>query len=275
MLPSGVSEGNVMSDFTDARGYDLLMGRWSRLLGEAFVQFAGIMDGECVLDVGCGTGSVSSCILSASPTAEVIGIDPSAIFVEAARDRIRDPRARFETGDAQAIGFPDGTFDCTVAMLVLNFVPVPARAVAEFRRVTRPGGRVSACVWDYGGEMTMLREFWDAAVALDSMAAPHHEARMPLCRSGELAELWRAAGLAEVHEGALTLAMRFAHFADFWQPFLTGIGPSGGYAAALPEDMRRRLEVNLCTELWNDRPEQALTLPARAWAVIGTVPDTS
>jgi len=111
-----------MGGFADARGYDLLMGRWSRLLGHELVRFAGIADGERVLDVGCGTGSLSASILSASSNTEVVGVDPSSTFVDTARDRLRDPRARFETGDAQSLGFPSGSFDRTMAMLMLNFV---------------------------------------------------------------------------------------------------------------------------------------------------------
>ena len=192
--------------------------------------------------------------------------------MELARVRFRDAHARFETGDAQNLAFPDGSFTCTASMLVLNFVPDRARAAAEMRRVTRGGGLVAACVWDYGGEMTMLRRFWDAAVALDPSAAPRHEGRMPLCRAGELEELWRATGLEHVREGPIVIEMRFASFDDFWRPFLGGVGPSGGYAASLPSGMQQALEARLRAELWNDQPGEARTLPARAWAVVGTVP---
>jgi len=261
-----------MTTFADARGYDFLMGRWSNLLGREFVGFAAIADGARVLDVGCGTGSLTGATLTATRPVEVVGIDPSPTFVELARDRLRDARARFETGDAQNLAFPDGYFGYTMAMLVLNFVPDRARAAGEMRRVTRGGGLVAACVWDYGGEMSMLRRFWDAAVALDPSAASRHEGRMPLCRAGELGDLWRATGLEQVREGPIVIETRFTSFDDFWKPFLSGVGPSGGYAASLPSQMQQALEAKLRAELWNDRPEEARTLPARAWAVVGTVP---
>jgi SAM-dependent methyltransferase len=262
-----------MTDFADARGYDLLMGRWSTLLGREFVAFAGIANDARVLDVGCGTGSLANVILTASHPAEVVGVDPSPTFVELARERFRHAPARFETGDAQNLPFADGAFTFTAAMLVLNFVPDRVRAAAEMRRVTRGGGLVAACVWDYAGEMTMLRRFWDTAVALDPSAASRHEGLMPLCRAGELGELWRATGFEQVREGPIAIAMSFASFDDYWKPFLGGVGPSGRYAASLPSEMAGALEARLRTDLWDDQPDGARTLPARAWAVVGTVPE--
>ncbi len=264
-----------MSEFADARGYDSLMGRFSAALGHELVRFSGVTDGCRILDAGCGTGSLTQAFLARTRPMEVIGVDPSPTFIEHARARIADARARFETGDVQALAFRDGSFDCAAAMLVLNFVPDRTRAVAEMRRVTRGGGLVVACVWDYGGEMTMLRRFWDAAVALDAAAAPRHEGRMPLCRAGELAALWRATGLEHVREGALTIDTRFDSFDDFWKPFLSGVGPAGAYGASLSPPMQQALERRLRIELWSDRPEEVRSLPARAWAVVGNAPSTS
>jgi SAM-dependent methyltransferase len=261
-----------VSNFADARGYELLMGRWSRLLGHELVRYAGLDPGARVLDVGCGTGSLAAAVLAADAYAEVVGVDPSAAFVDAARNQVRDPRARFETGDAQRLPFPDGSFDGALAMLVINFVPEPAVAAAEMRRVTRAGGRVAACVWDYGGGMTMLREFWNAAVALDPAAAARHEGLMRLCRPGELAALWRSAGLGEVREDGLTIPMRFANFGDFWEPFLGGVGPAGAYAASRTGEQRDALEAKLRADVWGGRMDEERVLPARAWAVVGTAP---
>jgi len=248
------------------------MGRWSRVLGDAFVRFAGLEDGERVLDLGCGTGSLTAAILSARPTVDIVGLDPSPAFVNAARDRFHDARARFETGDAQHLPFADATFDRVLSMLVLNFVPDPDAAASEMRRVTRTGGHAAACGWDYGGGMEMLRFFWDAATALDPAAAARHEERMRLCRQGELEALWRGAGLADVRETGLTIETRFASFADYWQPFLGGVGPAGSFVAALPTDQQQALEAKLRTEAWGDRPDEERVLSAKAWAVVGAVP---
>lgn len=261
-----------MGAFANSRAYESFMGRWSRMLGDAFVRFSGLEEGDRVLDLGCGTGSLTAAILSARPAVEVVGVDPSPAFVEAASDRFQDARARFETGDAQHLPFADGTFDRALSMLVLNFVPDPDAAASEMRRVTRHGGRVAACVWDYGGEMQMLRYFWNAAAALDPASAARHEERMRLCRQGELEALWRGAGLEDVRETGITIETRFGSFADYWQPFLGGVGPAGSFVAALPTDQQQALEAKLRTDVWADRPDENRVLPARAWAVVGTVP---
>jgi SAM-dependent methyltransferase len=261
-----------MSAFADSQAYESFMGRWSRVLGDAFVRFAGVEEGERVLDLGCGTGSLTAAILSARSTVDVVGLDPSPAFVDAARDRFPDARVRFETGDAQHLPFADATFDRVVSMLVLNFVPDPGAAASEIRRVTRKGGHAAACVWDYGGGMQMLRFFWDAATALDPAAAGRHEERMRLCRHGELEALWRGAGFEGVQETAITIEMRFKSFADYWQPFLGGVGPAGSFVASLTSDQQQALEARLRTGAWDDRPDEARVLPARAWAVVGTVP---
>jgi ubiquinone/menaquinone biosynthesis C-methylase UbiE len=157
------------------------------------------------------------------PQAHIVGIDPSQEYIEYARSRnqYRD-RASFDIGDAQRLSFGDSTFDAALSMLVFNFIPEPMTALSEVRRVTRPGGSVSAAVWDYGQGMRMLRVFWDAAAAIDALAENLDERRMPLCRSGELSELWRNAGLQVVREQSIEIQMRFASFADYWEPFLLG-----------------------------------------------------
>ena len=100
------------------------------------------------------------------PKSEIVGVDPSEGFIAFAQKNVISNRARYERGDAQALSFKDGSFDNTLSLLVMNFIPDPARAIAEMRRVTKPGGIVSACVWDYDSGMQMLRFFWDEAVAL-------------------------------------------------------------------------------------------------------------
>jgi SAM-dependent methyltransferase len=257
--------------FDNADAYDRFMGRWSRPLAMQFVRFVEIEDGARALDVGCGTGALSAAILEGRPRAQVVGIDPSAAFVEAARQRVPGARARFEPGDAQALSLPDDSFDVAASMLVFNFIPDGARALGELRRVTRPGGRVAACVWDYA-ENTMLSRFWDAAAALDASAAVRHERGMPLTHAGELESLWRSGGLEDVRSAALTIDMRFESFDDYWQPFLLGVGPAGSCAVSLPEDRRGALERSLRASLWGDQPERPRVLPACAWAVRGTVP---
>src|SRR5579884_4399395 len=168
------------SQFADARAYERFMGRWSRGLAPIFLDFVDVANDASVLDVGCGTGSLTMVIANRKPQSKVVGVDLSHEYIEYCRTRNSLNHVRFEVGDAQNLDFPDGAFDATVAMLVLNFVPDPNRAVAEMKRITAPGGRVAAAVWDYGEGMRMLRTFWDAAVALDSGAESRDEKNMPL-----------------------------------------------------------------------------------------------
>jgi SAM-dependent methyltransferase len=258
--------------FAAGAGYERFMGRWSRRFAPVYVEFAGVKDGDRVLDVGTGTGALASAIAAAMPSSQLVGIDPSAGFIDYAGKHLESARARFEVGDAQALRFGDASFDHAMSLLVLNFVPEHRKAVAEMRRVTRPGGTVSSCVWDYNEGMQMLRFFWDEVVALDPAMAQKDERHMKLSREGQLGELWRAAGLAKVVERPLAIEQAYASFDDYWAPFLKGAGPGGAYVASLGEERRQQLEARLRKRLLGDRKDGAFTLKAQAWCVRGEVP---
>ena len=169
--------------------------------------------------------------------------------------------------------FDDGAFDCTVSLLVLNFVPDAARAVDEMKRVTRRGGIVAAAVWDYAEGMDMLRAFWDEAIAPRAGQrlqgpAPH----APFARRGELGALWRARGFRDVVEEPLTIETPFASFDDYWKPFLDKQGSTRTYLATRPGGERAALEVRLRARLLGDGPDRPFALEARASAVRGVVP---
>ena len=163
-----------------------LHGRWSRVLAPLLVRFAGVRNGDDVLDVGSGTGALTAAVVAGAPSSRVIGIDPSAPYVDLARTRHAQDPVRFEVGDAQQLRFGDGSFDRTLSLLVLNFIPDRAKALDEMIRVTRPGGTVAAAVWDYGQGMQMLRVFWDEAISLNPAMDARDERHMPLCRKEEL-----------------------------------------------------------------------------------------
>lgn len=257
--------------FAESDAYERFMGRWSRQLAPLLVTFASIADRDNVLDIGAGTGALTFTIARAFPSARVTGVDPSEAYVRYAQSQARDDRIRFVVGDAQALKLPDASFDKTVSLLVLNFIPDATKAVKEMMRVTRPGGVVAAAVWDYGNGMEMLRVFWDEAVALDSSIDSRDERHMPFCRSGELRRLWLASGLRDVDEQPLTIEMKFASFDDFWSPFLGGQGPAGAYTRSLPAPRRAELEKRVRRRVLGSRPDGPFTLRGRAWAVRGIV----
>lgn len=268
---AGLAEREVKM-FSASAGYERFMGRWSRLLAPAFIAFAGVRNGDRVLDVGTGTGSVALAIETRMGSSEIVGVDPSEGFIAYARKNAQSGRVRFEVGDGQALKFKDASFDGTLALLVMNFIPDHHKAIAEMRRVTRPRGVVSACVWDYNEGMQMLRFFWDEAVAQDRALEPKDERHMKLSREGQLGELWKKAGLINVVEKPLVIDQAYASFDDYWGPFTKGAGPGGAYVVSLPEDRRQQLEARMRKRLLGDRRDGAFTLKARAWCVRGEVP---
>lgn len=261
--------------FGDATAYERFMGRWSALLAPAFldvVHLDAVRAPGRVLDVGSGTGHLARAVAARWPRCEVVGVDPAPGFVEAALSHVHadgtSPRVRFELGEAGDLPVDDGSVDAALSLLVLNFVPDAGRAMAEMRRVTRPGGVVAAAVWDYGGGMGMLRTLWDAATRLDPSVVGQDEATMPLGRPGGLAELWHRAGLVDVDHGGVEVSRGHPSFEDYWDPFLQGTGPAGVYVAGCSDAGRAALRAELLADLGPGPFE----LTSRAWWVRGTVP---
>lgn len=250
--------------------YEAYIGRWSRRIAEGFVAWLAVPTGARWLDVGCGTGALAATILKLAAPREVLGIDPSPGFVAHAARHVSSDKARFETGDAQSLAAPDGSFDAAVSGLVLNFVPRPEQAVAEMARVTRVGGTVAFYVWDYAEGMEYLRRFWDAVVALDPAARDLDEGRrFPICQPEPLERLASEAGLRDVTSRPIDVPTRFAGFGDYWAPFLGGQGPAPGYVASLDDARRVALRERIHGGL-PVREDGSIELTARAWAVRGT-----
>ncbi|HET6711633.1 class I SAM-dependent methyltransferase [Amycolatopsis sp.] len=251
--------------------YEAYIGRWSRRIAETFVRRLDAPASRRWLDVGCGTGALTSAVLTAADPAEVVGVDPSEGFLKTARARVTDPRASFTLADARSLPFPDERFDVVVSGLVLNFVPEPARAAAEIARVTVPGGVAATYLWDLAEGMELIRHFWDAAAELDPAAAAELDEgrRFTLCRPEPLGRLWTDAGFTAVSVGEIKIPTVFADFDDYWQPFLGAQGPAPSYLATLPETDRDRIRELLRSRLLAN-PDGSIPLTARAWVVSGT-----
>jgi SAM-dependent methyltransferase len=252
------------------QAYESYIGRWSRLAASAFLDWLAVPPGAAWLDVGCGTGALTECILARAAPSRVLGVDRSTGFTRHARAAAPDSRAAFVVGDGQRLALPDGAFDAAVSGLMLNFLPRPEQALAEMARVIRRGGLVAAYVWDYAGEMELLRRFWDAAAALDPAAAPLDEGRrFPLCRPERLAEALDGAGLIRVETRLIDVPTRFADFDAYWAPFLGGQGPAPTYVSSLDAPARDALRDRLRATL-PSAPDGSISLIARAWAVRGS-----
>jgi SAM-dependent methyltransferase len=252
-----------------AEGYEQLMGRWSRRLARGFVDFAGQRPGEAVLDVGCGTGSLTFTLAEMAGHGPLTGIDVAEPYLAFAQSRARSPDIRFAYADATELPFEDGAFDRALSCLVLQFVPDPARAVAEMVRVVRPGGVVAACVWDSYGGMPHLRLLWDTASALG--LDRDRSLFRPLSTDGEMAALWRARGLRDIVQETIVMRFVFESFEDYWTPFLSGDGPPGQFVTGLAEPDRSRVEAQLRHVFLSGKPDGRRSFIAAAWSCRGVV----
>ncbi len=246
-----------------AEAYDRFMGRYSRHLAPQLADLAGMAPGQRALDVGCGPGALTSELVARLGPGAVSAVDPSPPFVEAAR--ARHPGVTVLEASAESLPFDDAAFDAALAQLVVHFMTDPVAGLREMGRVTRPGGVVAACVWDYGGGQGPLGPFWEAARELDPTVVD--ESLLAGAREGHLVELFKAAGLREVSQAALSVVQELGSFEDWWEPFTAGVGPAGAYVAGLDEDRRAQLR-DRCRALLPDGP---FTLTARAWAARGSV----
>jgi ubiquinone/menaquinone biosynthesis C-methylase UbiE len=258
----------------DAAGYEQLMGRWSRRLAPLFIDFAGLADGEKILDVGCGTGSLTFALAKAADLSEIAAIDYSPVFVEEAIRRNTDPRINIRQADACTLPYADGTFDRALALLVLHFVPEAGKAVAEMRRVVRPGGVVAAAVWDHLGGMSGMRMMVDTVAAL-SEGGRQLRARycfQPMMRPGEMKRTFVEQGLAGVTETQLMIRMDYRNFDDYWAPIAAGEGPLGKYVATLDAAERVRVDAAIRDAYEAGQPDGPRSFANVAWACRGIVP---
>jgi len=255
--------------WASGRLYEPYVGRWSRLVADAFLPWLDVPRPAAWLDLGCGTGVLVERILATCAPRSVKGVDSSEGFLGYARENVRDPRAQFALGDAESLPDRDAAFDAVVSGLVINFVPKPESAAAEIARVLRPGGIAAAYVWDYGAKMQLMRHFWNAAVALDPSAREKDEGlRFPLCQPDALRALWGGAGFRRVEVVAIDVDTVFRDFDDYWTPFLSGQAPAPGYCMSLDEAARERLRERLRAALPH-ATDGTIPLVARAWAVKG------
>ncbi len=253
--------------WTSGADYDQWMGRWSRLLAHEFLNWLRSAAGLRWLDICCGSGVLTEAITERSAPAAVVGIDVSPEQINFARQHRSRPNVTFETADAMALPFADSTFDVAVCGLGLNYIPNPALGLHELHRVIQPGGIVAIYVWDYALGARFLREFWDAAIAIDPEAAAFDQARrFPICAPEELQSLFSQANLVDITVHPLDIVTRFTSFDDYWQPLLTGQGSAPNYLAARDKKIQTAIRNHLTAALPTNSQGE-IELPARAWAI--------
>jgi len=259
---------------TDGEAYEIFLGRWTRRLAPLLIDFAAFPGTGPLIDVGCGTGSVARAMATRWPARSVVGVDLASPYIAFARAQPRLDNLTFAEADMAALPYADASFDGAAAQLVLNFVPDPVVALKEMMRVTLPGGRLAAAVWDFRGGLVYQRIFWDTAAGLDRQAATVRDRLFSsaLALPDGLVDLCARCGLERIERASLTIRMEYANFDDYWQPLLGGQGPVGTYAAALSADLRARIESAVCESYLSGAPDGPRSLTATAWAVRGLVP---
>jgi SAM-dependent methyltransferase len=253
-----------MSFDVSGDAYDRFMGRYSQPLAPAFADFAGVEAGQRLVDVGCGTGVLTEELARRVGADHVAGADPSPML-QAAAERV--PGAELEQASAEQLPWPDDSFDAALAQLVVHFMADPAKGVEEMARVTRAGGVVAACTWDFaGGGMELLRIFWQSVRALD----PDADSEMsPFGDRGHLDALWRERGLQGVETEALEVSSGYEDFEELWSSFSRGVGPAGQYLLSQPPERQEAIRAEYFARV--GEPSGSFTLTGRAWAVRGRV----
>jgi SAM-dependent methyltransferase len=253
--------------FTDGAAYERMMGAWSRLTGDIFLDWLAPDPGLRWVDIGCGSGAFSELLVGRCAPAEVQGVDPSEAQLAFARTRPAARLAQFRQGDAMALPFPDDRFDAAVMALVIFFVPDPAKGVAEMARVVAPGGTVATYAWDMmGGGVPTEPIFAEMrAMGISPLLPPNPGAS----RIAALRELWSGAGLDAVETREIAVLRSFADFDEFWMTNLMS-GSVGPIVADMTPGDAERLKARVQASLPADAAGR-ITYPARANAVKGRV----
>jgi SAM-dependent methyltransferase len=233
--------------FADGKAYERLMGRWSRLAGDKFLDWLDAPKNLRWIDVGCGNGAFTEVLISRCSPAAVTGIDPSDGQLAYARTRPGTEMAQFRVADAQDLPFPDDSFDAASMALVITFVPDPVKAAAEMARVVRPGGWVATYMWDFLGGGFPLAPISVAmkSLGLATPAPPNIDA------SGrdEMRAIWQQAGLKSLDSQVIRIPIVYSGFDDFWESNSVPVGPSGKAIADLSPSAREELKARLREQL--------------------------
>jgi len=220
------------------------------------------------LDIGCGTGALSEMIYQLSKPSHLTCIDPSEEFLTQAKERLNN-KGEFCVGNATDIAKEDNSIDIVVSGLALNFFPGLNSALTEMKRITKPGGLITAYVWDYSDRMDFLRYFWDAAILIDPNSANLDEGiRFPICNPDNLRDAFQKSSLKEIEVTKLDITILFKDFDDYWNPFLGGQGPAPSYLASLSKDLQVKLKNKIYNILPID-PDGSIKLLGRAIVIKG------
>lgn len=223
--------------FDDGAAYRLMMGRWSTLVAEPFLDWLALPEGLAWLDDGCGDGSFTESLVRRQKPSSVVGVDPSPAQLEFARQRSCTAAVRYLEGDAQALPLPDSSVDAAVMALVLFFLPDPQQGIRELIRVIRPGGTIAAYHWDVAGGGVPLQPILDAVRAEGYTSQGPPSSWAASLKASE--ELWRHAGLVDVQTLQFEVHRCFDSFEDYWRTAYGSSRLRDLFASISPAELQR------------------------------------
>jgi ubiquinone/menaquinone biosynthesis C-methylase UbiE len=219
------------------------MGRWSRLVGESFLDWLDAPKGLRWLDVGCGNGAFTEELIARCAPAALTAIDPSEDQLAYARTRSGAEVADFRVGDAQKLTFDDGSFDVAVMALVISFLPNPEKAIAEMTRVVRHGGWVATYMWDVPGGGVPCDPIY---VGLESMGMTSVRPPNPgVSKQEAMQRAWQNAGLSSIETRVIRILVTYSSFDDFWDSNTVPVGPQGKLIDGMSNNAREQLRTRL------------------------------
>lgn len=244
------------------------MGRWSRAVAPVFLEWLCPPRGARCLDVGCGTGILTEALLRMCAPESIDAIDSAEQLVEFAARRSH-AGVTFQVADACKLPFPDASFDLVASGLVVNFIADRTAAVAEMRRVARPGGVLAAYVWDFAEELSPsgpLRRSM-RRVGAEVPAIPGAEASC----TAALLSLFEQAGLERSEARTIDACLAYSDFDDFWTAQTPGYAPTTQVIAAMKPGKRARLMSDIRSSI-PCGPNGSIAYCARANAIKARVP---
>jgi ubiquinone/menaquinone biosynthesis C-methylase UbiE len=257
------------SFFTDGEAYERMMGRWSRVAGEAFLDWLAQPPDLRWLDVGCGTGAFTQLLLDRCAPKTVNAIDPAEAQLAFARARFPTGLVSFQLGDAQSLPYAAGEFDAAAMALVITFIPDPEKAAHQMRRVVTPGGMIGTYVWDFMGRRFTQEPLRSAIEAMGVEVPPmpgHINSTIESLR-----RLFAGAGLDRIETRTIDIEVTYPSFSDYWSSQTALASTTVQHVRKMSASQLERLKAYLQEHLPMDRAGR-VAYPARANAVKGRVP---